>query len=123
MIFDEPTTGLHFHDIATLLRAFERLLEQGHSLLVIEHNMEVIKSADYLIDLGPEGGDAGGYVVATGTPEQVSRHDSTHTGRFLRTHLQDDEDAYRLGQPQGDAPEAPSANGAHLHQRCTAPQP
>ena len=112
LIFDEPTTGLHFHDIATLLRAFERLLEQGHSLLVIEHNMEVVKSADYLIDLGPEGGNAGGHVVATGTPEQVSRHGSSHTGRFLRAYLQDDADAYRLGQPQGDTPVVPSANEA-----------
>ena len=112
LIFDEPTTGLHFHDIATLLRAFERLLEQGHSLLVIEHNMEVVKSADYLIDLGPEGGNAGGHVVATGTPEQVSRNGSSHTGRFLRGYLQDNADAYRLGQPQGDTPVAPSANEA-----------
>ena len=88
LIFDEPTTGLHFEDIATLLQAFERLLAQGHSLLVIEHNMEVIKSADYLIDLGPEGGDAGGHVVATGTPEEVSRCDASHTGRFLRDYLE-----------------------------------
>ena len=87
LIFDEPTTGLHFDDIATLLRAFERLLAQGHSLLVIEHNMEVIKSADYLIDLGPEGGDAGGHLVAAGTPEEVSRCDASHTGRFLRAYL------------------------------------
>ena len=112
LIFDEPTTGLHFHDIATLLRAFDRLLEQGHSLLVIEHNMEVVKSADYLIDLGPEGGGAGGHVVATGTPEQVSRRSASHTGRFLRAYLKGDADAYRLGQPQGDTPAASSVNGA-----------
>ena len=72
LIFDEPTTGLHFEDIRKLLRAFERLLEQGHSLVVIEHNLEVIKSADYLIDLGPEGGEAGGELVVCGTPEEVS---------------------------------------------------
>ena len=95
LIFDEPTTGLHFDDIATLLRAFERLLAQGHSLLVIEHNMEVIKSADYLIDLGPEGGDAGGHLVAAGTPEEVSRCDASHTGRFLRAYLEKGADAYR----------------------------
>ena len=95
LIFDEPTTGLHFEDIATLLRAFERLLAQGHSLLVIEHNMEVVKSADYLIDLGPEGGDAGGHLVATGTPEEVSRCDASHTGRFLRAYLKPSADAYR----------------------------
>ena len=112
LIFDEPTTGLHFHDIATLLRAFDGLLEQGHSLLVIEHNMEVVKSADYLIDLGPEGGGAGGHVVATGTPEQVSRVSASHTGRFLRAYLKDDADAYRPGEPQGDTPAASSVNGA-----------
>ena len=95
LIFDEPTTGLHFDDIAALLRAFDRLLAQGHSLLVIEHNMEVVKSADYLIDLGPEGGDAGGHLVATGTPEQVSRCDASHTGRFLRSCLEPSAGAYR----------------------------
>ncbi len=112
LIFDEPTTGLHFEDIATLLRAFERLLAQGHSLLVIEHNMEVIKSADYLIDLGPEGGDAGGHLVATGTPEQVSRCDASHTGRFLRSYLKPTADAYQLAKPNGEAAVAPSTNGA-----------
>ena len=95
LIFDEPTTGLHFDDIATLLRAFERLLAQGHSLLVIEHNMEVVKSADYLIDLGPEGGGAGGHLVAAGTPEEVSRCDASHTGRFLRAYLEKGADACR----------------------------
>ena len=88
-IFDEPTTGLHFEDIAKLLQAFNRLVEQGHSLLVIEHNLEVIKSADYLIDLGPEGGDAGGYVVACGTPEAVSQCEASYTGQFLRSYLHD----------------------------------
>ena len=82
-ILDEPTTGLHFDDIAKLLSAFRKLLEGGASLLVIEHNLDVIKSADWLIDLGPEGGDQGGKIVATGTPEQVARNAQSHTGRFL----------------------------------------
>jgi excinuclease ABC subunit A len=86
-ILDEPTTGLHFDDIAKLLTAFRKLLEAGHSLLVIEHNLDVIKVADYIIDLGPEGGEAGGMVVATGTPEQVAQVETSHTGRYLRTTL------------------------------------
>jgi len=86
-ILDEPTTGLHFDDIAKLLAAFRKLVEAGHTLLVIEHNLDVIKTADYIIDLGPEGGDAGGDVVATGTPEQVILIDTSHTGRALRPIL------------------------------------
>jgi excinuclease ABC subunit A len=86
-IFDEPTTGLHFEDINKLLAAFRTLVEAGGSLLVIEHNLDVIKTADHLIDLGPEGGDAGGRLVATGTPEQVMRVPESHTGRFLAAHL------------------------------------
>ena len=82
-ILDEPTTGLHFDDIAKLLAAFRKLLESGASLLVIEHNLDVIKAADWLIDLGPEGGDQGGKIVATGTPEQVARNAQSHTGRYL----------------------------------------
>ena len=82
-ILDEPTTGLHFDDIAKLLSAFRKLLEGGASLLVIEHNLDIIKSADWLIDLGPEGGDRGGKIIATGTPEQVARNAQSHTGRFL----------------------------------------
>jgi len=82
-ILDEPTTGLHFDDIAKLLAAFRKLLESGASLLVIEHNLDVIKSADWLIDLGPEGGDQGGKIIATGTPEQVARNGQSHTGRYL----------------------------------------
>jgi len=82
-ILDEPTTGLHFDDIAKLLAAFRKLLDSGASLLVIEHNLEVIKCADWLIDLGPEGGDLGGRIIATGTPEQVARNGQSHTGRFL----------------------------------------
>jgi excinuclease ABC subunit A len=86
-ILDEPTTGLHFDDIVKLLAAFKKLLAAGHSLLVIEHNMDVIKVADWVIDLGPEGGDAGGQVVAAGTPEAVSLVDASHTGRYLRDVL------------------------------------
>ncbi len=83
-LFDEPTTGLHFADIATLLKAFEQLLARGHSLVVIEHNLDVIRAADWIIDLGPEGGDAGGEVVCVGTPEQVVKCGRSHTGKALR---------------------------------------
>jgi excinuclease ABC subunit A len=83
-ILDEPTTGLHFDDIAKLLAAFRKLVEAGHTLLVIEHNLDVIKTADYVIDLGPEGGAAGGEVVATGTPEQIVQVEASYTGRALR---------------------------------------
>jgi excinuclease ABC subunit A len=86
-ILDEPTTGLHFDDIAKLLAAFRKLVEAGHSLLVIEHNLDVIKTADYVIDLGPEGGEAGGRVVAAGTPEQISQIDASYTGQALRLVL------------------------------------
>jgi excinuclease ABC subunit A len=86
-LFDEPTTGLHFDDIAKLLDAFERLVHNGASLLIIEHNLEVIRHADWVIDLGPEGGEAGGRVVATGTPEQIAACPDSHTGRFLRQML------------------------------------
>jgi excinuclease ABC subunit A len=82
-ICDEPTTGLHFDDIAKLLASFERLIENGASLLVIEHNLDVIRAADWVIDLGPEGGAAGGHVVAVGTPEQIARVPESHTGRYL----------------------------------------
>lgn len=83
-LFDEPTTGLHFDDIAKLLDAFERLIQQGASLLIIEHNLEVIRHADWVIDLGPNGGNQGGLVVVAGTPETVAAHPESHTGRFLR---------------------------------------
>ncbi|MFN2497869.1 MAG: excinuclease ABC subunit UvrA [Pyrinomonadaceae bacterium] len=86
-IFDEPTTGLHFDDINKLLAAFRALIDAGGSLLVIEHNLDVIKTGDYLIDLGPEGGDAGGHVVATGTPEKIMAARASHTGKYLRKHL------------------------------------
>jgi excinuclease ABC subunit A len=86
-ILDEPTTGLHFDDIAKLLTSFKKLLEAGNTLVVIEHNLDVIKTADYIIDLGPEGGEDGGRVVATGTPEQLAQVEASHTGRYLRTAL------------------------------------
>jgi len=86
-IFDEPTTGLHFDDIHKLMRAFDKLLSHGATIIVIEHNLDVIKSADWIIDLGPEGGEEGGYVVAAGTPEEVARVETSHTGRFLRQVL------------------------------------
>ena len=89
-IFDEPTTGLHFHDIERLLWAFNELIDQGHSIVVIEHNMEVVKCADHIIDLGLEGGDAGGSIIAVGTPEQVAQVESSHTGRYLRPYLRTD---------------------------------
>ena len=86
-ILDEPTTGLHFADVARLLEVLSRLVDAGNSVVVIEHNLDVIKSADRLIDLGPEGGDEGGRVVATGTPEQVAAVAGSHTGRFLEPLL------------------------------------
>ncbi|MBI2620083.1 MAG: excinuclease ABC subunit UvrA [Ignavibacteriales bacterium] len=88
-IFDEPTTGLHFDDIAKLLKCFDALVAAGHSLVVIEHNVDVIKCADFIIDLGPEGGDAGGHVVAAGTPEEIAVTGRSFTGKFLRKSLED----------------------------------
>ena len=86
-IFDEPTTGLHFHDIKKLLKSFRRLLERGHSLVIIEHNMDIIKCADYLIDLGPEGGERGGNLIAAGTPEEIAACKDSYTGAFLKEKL------------------------------------
>ena len=87
-IFDEPTTGLHFHDIDRLLWAFNELIDQGHSVIVIEHNMEVVKCADHVIDLGPEGGDKGGEIIARGTPEQIAQVERSYTGIYLRPYLE-----------------------------------
>ena len=87
-IFDEPTTGLHFHDIRKLLKAINALVEQGDSVIIIEHNVEIIKSADWIIDLGPEGGEGGGYITFEGTPEQMLElADTNHTATFLREKL------------------------------------
>jgi excinuclease ABC subunit A len=85
-IFDEPTTGLHFDDIAKLLAAFQRLIENGGSVLIIEHNLDVIRSADWVIDLGPEGGDRGGHIVAEGTPDQIAKARNSYTGRYLKEY-------------------------------------
>ena len=87
-IFDEPTTGLHFHDIGRLLGAFEALIERGHSVVVVEHNMDVIKCADWVIDLGPEAGSEGGNVVVAGTPESVEACAESYTGQYLKKHNQ-----------------------------------
>jgi excinuclease ABC subunit A len=87
-ILDEPTTGLHFADIAQLLAVLQRLRDEGNTVIVIEHNLDVIKTADWVIDLGPEGGDGGGRIVATGTPEAVAAHRSSHTGRYLKGALE-----------------------------------
>ena len=86
-LFDEPTTGLHFDDVCVLLKVFQRLVDAGHSVLVIEHNLEVMKSADWIIDLGPDAGDLGGQVVAVGPPEEIAACPESHTGRALRTVL------------------------------------
>ena len=82
-ILDEPTTGLHFHDIQQLLNVLHRLRDHGNTVVVIEHNLDVIKTADWIIDLGPEGGDGGGEILASGTPEQIAACTTSHTGRFL----------------------------------------
>lgn len=86
-ILDEPTTGLHFDDINKLLKVLQRLVSQGNTVIVIEHNMDVIKCADYIIDLGPEGGDDGGRVVACGFPEEIARASNSYTGAFLKKYL------------------------------------
>ena len=86
-ILDEPTTGLHFEDVRQLLEVLERLVDAGNTVLVIEHNLDIIKAADRIIDLGPEGGDGGGTVVAYGTPEKVAQCEDSHTARFLRELL------------------------------------
>ena len=102
-LFDEPTTGLHFDDIAKLMRALRKLLDVGHSLIIIEHNLDVIRSADWLIDLGPEGGEAGGLLVAQGTPEEVRQHPTSHTALALREYEQ------AMGKVHGVAEARPKA--------------
>jgi len=86
-IFDEPTTGLHFHDINKLMTSFNALVDKGHSVVVIEHNPDVIKCSDWVIDLGPEGGEEGGYIVFEGTPEEIAKCDKSYTGKYLRDKL------------------------------------
>jgi len=82
-ILDEPTTGLHFHDVSHLLEVLHRLRDEGNTVVVIEHNLDVIKTADWIVDLGPEGGDKGGEIIATGTPEQVAANERSYTGHYL----------------------------------------
>ena len=86
-ILDEPTTGLHFDDVKKLLNVLNRLVDEGNTVIVIEHNLDVIKSADYIVDLGPEGGDKGGYIVAKGTPEEIVHNKASYTGEYLKTVL------------------------------------
>ena len=86
-ILDEPTTGLHFHDVAKLLEVLHELVDQGNTVVVIEHNLEVIKTADWIVDMGPEGGDAGGEVVAVGTPEEIAASPQSYTGHYLKQVL------------------------------------
>jgi excinuclease ABC subunit A len=95
-ILDEPTTGLHFHDVEQLLRVLHRLRDHGNTVVVIEHNLEVVKTADWIIDLGPEGGDGGGRVVVEGTPDMVAAHDTSHTGRYLRVLLETPTPRHRM---------------------------
>jgi excinuclease ABC subunit A len=99
-IMDEPTTGLHLEDIRKLSKVLQRLVDQGHTLIVIEHNLDVIKLADWVIDMGPEGGVGGGQVVTVGTPEQVAAHETSHTGRWLRTVLPGYVDGVRVKTPR-----------------------
>jgi len=86
-ILDEPTTGLHFHDVAQLLDVLHELVDQGNTMIVIEHNLEVVKTADWIVDMGPEGGDAGGEVVAEGPPEEIARNPKSYTGAYLKPVL------------------------------------
>ena len=86
-ILDEPTTGLHIADVHKLVDILQRLVDTGNTIVVIEHNLDLIKTADYIIDLGPEGGDNGGEIIATGTPEQIVRNDRSYTGKFLAKYL------------------------------------
>src|SRR5699024_8782644 len=89
-ILDEPTTGLHVHDIQRLLRVLQRLVDNGDTVVIIEHNLDVIKTADHIIDLGPEGGDGGGKVIATGTPEEIAQEKVSYTGQYLQRLLKRD---------------------------------
>ena len=103
-ILDEPTTGLHFHDVAKLLDVLHELVESGNTVVVIEHNLEVIKTADWIVDLGPEGGDGGGEIVAAGTPEDVAREKRSYTGAFLKGVL-GRKDARAAGKKRVEAAE------------------
>jgi excinuclease ABC subunit A len=89
-IFDEPTTGLHYYDISKLLESFNKLIAKGHTIIIIEHNMEVIKSADWIIDLGPEGGEEGGEIVCEGSPEEIVQYHDSYTTRYLSEKLREE---------------------------------
>jgi excinuclease ABC subunit A len=103
-LFDEPTTGLHFEDVRVLLRVFQSLIDAGHSLVVVEHNLDVIQAADWVIDLGPDAGDQGGHVVAVGTPEEIAACQESHTGRALRNMGTGvDDSSERSGRNHGQA--------------------
>jgi len=119
-MFDEPTTGLHFDDIAKLMRSLRRLLEAGHSLVVIEHNLDVIRSADWLIDLGPEGGEGGGLLVAEGPPEEVRKHPSSHTAKSLRDYALSMGEVFEAGEGRRADYLAPMPK-ASARPRSTAP--
>jgi excinuclease ABC subunit A len=108
-ILDEPTTGLHFDDVARLMAVLGRLVDSGNTVVVIEHNLDVIKTADWVIDLGPEGGDKGGYLIATGTPEQVARVADSHTGRYLRSALGMTDEVVKPSTPRRRRREAVAA--------------
>lgn len=88
-ILDEPTTGLHIADVHRLVNILQRLVDTGNTIIVIEHNLDLIKTCDYIIDLGPEGGDGGGEIVAVGTPEQICKNDRSYTGKFLKKYLEE----------------------------------
>ena len=97
-ILDEPTTGLHFEDVKMLLAVLQRLVEKGNTVIVIEHNLDVIKSADWLIDLGPEGGDEGGELIFAGTPEELSKKKTSYTGTFLKITLNSNTNGKQKGK-------------------------
>jgi excinuclease ABC subunit A len=110
-ILDEPTTGLHFHDVEQLLHVLHRLRDEGNTVVVIEHNLDVIKTADWVIDLGPEGGEGGGRIIATGTPETIAAHPGSWTGKFLAPLLEARKSPRRSSPASaGESREAPAAS-------------
>jgi excinuclease ABC subunit A len=118
-VLDEPTTGLHFEDIRKLLTVLGRLVDQGNSVLVIEHNLDVIKTADWIVDMGPEGGSRGGMVVAEGTPEQVAEHQDSYTGQFLKPLL-DGQEVPAPAKKRATKKTAAAKNGGKTTTRKTA---
>jgi len=121
-VLDEPTTGLHFEDIAILLKALQRLVKEGHSLLIVEHNLDVIRAADWIIDLGPEGGEQGGELVACGTPEDLASYPGSHTGQALRSYLDGMNDVISLPEkalaPTRTPPASPLARPIEIRHAC-----